>query len=49
MKIVDNRNVKLTRFNNGVAKAATERAVIGKKDGADNFCMQVFEVEEQWT
>jgi quercetin dioxygenase-like cupin family protein len=46
MKIVDYKSVKPTKFDNDVAKAVTGRVVIGKKDGAENFCMRVFEVEE---
>ncbi len=47
MKIVDYREVEPTRFDNGVAKGVTGRVVIGRDDGADNFCMRLFEVEKK--
>ncbi|ACN17316.1 cupin domain family protein [Desulforapulum autotrophicum HRM2] len=46
MKIVDYKGIEPTRFDNGVAKGITGRVVIGKEDGANNFCMRVFEVEK---
>ncbi|MCP4118327.1 MAG: cupin domain-containing protein [Desulfobacteraceae bacterium] len=44
MKIVDYKDIEPTRFDNDVAKGVTGRVVIGKADGADNFCMRVFEL-----
>jgi len=36
--------MKPIRFDNDVAKGVSGRVVIGKEDGAENFCMRVFEV-----
>jgi quercetin dioxygenase-like cupin family protein len=32
-------------INNDVAKGVAGRVLIGKADGADNFCMRVFEID----
>ncbi len=45
MKIVNYKEIEPTRFDNEVAKGVAGRVVIGKADGADNFCMRVFELE----
>lgn len=37
-------DVEATRYNNEQAKGVAARVVIGKKDGAENFCMRVFEI-----
>lgn len=47
MKIINYKDIEATRFDNGVAKGITGRVLIGKNDGADNFCMRVFEVEKE--
>jgi len=46
MKIIHYSNEESTYINNDVAKEITGRVVIGKKDGAENFCMRVFEIAE---
>jgi quercetin dioxygenase-like cupin family protein len=43
MKIIKYTDVKDIRYENDEAKGITARVVIGKNDGADNFCMRVFE------
>ncbi|KKW41873.1 MAG: Cupin domain family protein, partial [Candidatus Magasanikbacteria bacterium GW2011_GWA2_56_11] len=44
MKIIQYVDVAATRFDNDKAKGVAGRVVIGKNDGAHNFCMRVFEV-----
>jgi quercetin dioxygenase-like cupin family protein len=44
MKVVRYSDVEATRFDNEVAKGVAGRVVIGKNDGADNFCMRIFEI-----
>jgi quercetin dioxygenase-like cupin family protein len=44
MKIIPYTDVKATHFDNDKAKGVAGRVVIGKNDGANNFCMRVFEV-----
>ena len=44
MKLVDYASLEPTRFDNEVAKGIAGRVAIGKNDGAENFCMRVFEV-----
>jgi quercetin dioxygenase-like cupin family protein len=44
MKIIPYTDVKATRIENDVAKGVTARVVIGKNDGAANFCMRIFEI-----
>jgi quercetin dioxygenase-like cupin family protein len=46
MKVIDYRKAPSTRFDNEAVKGATGRVVIGKEDGAENFCMRVFELEK---
>jgi quercetin dioxygenase-like cupin family protein len=36
--------IKPTLYNNEKAQGVAGRVVIGKNDGADNFCMRVFEI-----
>ena len=36
--------VEATHFDSDVAKGIAARVVIGKQDGAPNFCMRVFEI-----
>lgn len=44
MKLIRYPDVSPTHFNTGPAKAVAARVVIGKGDGAQNFCMRVFEI-----
>ncbi len=44
MKVIQYGEVPPTLFNNDKAKEVAARVVIGKKDGAENFCMRVFEI-----
>jgi quercetin dioxygenase-like cupin family protein len=44
MKIIPYTEVKPTRYEGAEAKGVAARVVIGKKDGAENFCMRVFEI-----
>ncbi len=48
MKIMDYRNAASQRFDDGeIVKGVTGRVLIGQADGADKFCMRVFEIEPQ--
>ena len=44
MKAIQYAQVEATHFNNEKAIGVAARVVIGKADGADNFCMRVFEI-----
>jgi quercetin dioxygenase-like cupin family protein len=44
MKIKKYTDIKPTHFDNGPAHGVAARVVIGKADGANNFCMRVFEI-----
>jgi quercetin dioxygenase-like cupin family protein len=44
MKILKPSDVQPTNFDSDVAKGVTGRVLIGKDDGADNFCMRIFEL-----
>lgn len=44
MKIIHYTEADTTFINNDVAKEVTGRVVIGKDDGAPNFCMRVFSI-----
>ena len=46
MKIIRYREAEAKNYPSKVAKGATGRVVIGKADGAPNFCMRVFEIAE---
>lgn len=46
MKIKHYTDVKGTRFDNDAAKNVLGRVMIGKEEGADHFCMRVFEIGE---
>ena len=46
MKIIPYNDVKAIRIESDVAKRVTARVVIGKNDGAENFCMMIFEIAE---
>jgi quercetin dioxygenase-like cupin family protein len=44
MKAIKYAEVDATHYNNEKAKGVAARVVIGRADGADNFCMRVFEI-----
>ena len=44
MKIISYTEVEPHIFDSGIMTGVTGRVVIGKADGADNFCMRVFEL-----
>ncbi len=44
MKLISYSDVKATHFDNGPARGVAARVVIGKADGAQNFCMRVFAI-----
>jgi quercetin dioxygenase-like cupin family protein len=44
MKIINYRSVTPTHFDNDQTKGVAGRVVIGKNDGANNFCMRIFEI-----
>ena len=44
MKLISYTEVKPTQFDNGPTRGVAARVVIGKADGAENFCMRVFEI-----
>ena len=46
MKKIEYKDATPTLIDNDVAKGISGRVVIGKEDGAENFCMRVFEVAE---
>ncbi len=46
MKITRITDIEPTLFNNDVAKGVEGRVLIGKKSGAENFCMRVFKLEK---
>jgi quercetin dioxygenase-like cupin family protein len=46
MKIQKYSDVKPTCFDSDVVKGVTGRVLIGKDDGANNFCMRVFELSK---
>ncbi len=46
MKIAHYRDVMPSTFNNETVKNVSGRVLIGKEDGAPNFCMRMFEVDE---
>ncbi len=45
MKVVSYSDIESKRFEGDAVKGVDGRVLIGKADGADNFCMRVFEVE----
>ena len=45
MKINPYTQAPATRFDSEIAKGIAARVVIGKGDGAPNFCMRVFETD----
>jgi quercetin dioxygenase-like cupin family protein len=44
MKITPYAQAQATHFDGEPAKGVAARVVIGKQDGAPNFCMRVFEI-----
>jgi len=44
MKVINYTEAASHTFNNEMVKGVTGRVVIGKDDGAKNFCMRVFTV-----
>ena len=44
MKINPYTQAQATHFERELAKGIAARVVIGKSDGANNFCMRVFEI-----
>lgn len=46
MKITPFNKVEPTLFDNEIAKKTTGRVLVGRADGAENFCMRLFEVAE---
>jgi quercetin dioxygenase-like cupin family protein len=44
MQVKEYSAIKATHINNDAAKGIAARVVIGKADGAPNFCMRVFEI-----
>jgi len=45
MKLIQYSQEPATRFENDMVKGVSGRVVIGKADGAANFCMRVFELD----
>lgn len=46
MKVIQYGEAASKRFDSEVAKGVTGRVVIGAADGADKFCMRVFEIAD---
>lgn len=44
MKVVNYNDVMPVMMNNDMVKNVAGRVMVGKEDGAQNFCMRVFEV-----
>jgi len=44
MKIIPYKDVDATHFDNDLAKGVDGRVLIGRKEGANNFCMRIFEI-----
>ncbi len=44
MKVIQYSEPEATEFNGDIVKDVKGRVVIGKDDGAENFCMRVFTV-----
>jgi hypothetical protein len=45
MKVIQYSQAPETRFENDMVNGVSGRVVIGKADGAANFCMRVFELD----
>jgi quercetin dioxygenase-like cupin family protein len=46
LKVIHYSEAKSKVFDSGPAKGVTARVVIGRGDGAENFCMRVFELAQ---
>ncbi len=47
MKIADYQSIDSKRMDDGkIVKGVTGRVAIGKDDGAENFCMRIFELDK---
>ena len=46
MKAIKYADIKPILFNNDQAKGVAGRVVVGKDDGANNFCMRIFEIAQ---
>ncbi len=46
MKVLNYTEQESKRFEGDTVKGITGRVLIGKEDGAEHFCMRVFEVEK---
>jgi quercetin dioxygenase-like cupin family protein len=46
MEIKKFTDIEPTRFNSDTVKGASGRVLIGKADGAENFCMRLFELSK---
>jgi len=46
MEIKKFTDIEPTRFDSDAAKGVAGRVLIGKADGADNFCMRLFELSK---
>ena len=44
MKTVNYMDIEPVKFDSDVVKGVKGRVLIGKEDGAENFCMRVFEI-----
>jgi len=44
MKVIHYLSVSPVHFDNDQAKGVSGRVVIGRNDGADHFCMRIFEI-----
>ena len=44
MKIIQYKDIPPVRIDNDAARGVAARVVIGKTDGADHFCMRIFEI-----
>lgn len=46
MKVIHYTDEIPTRMDNDVVKGVSARVLIGQKDGAENFCMRLFQLDE---
>lgn len=46
MKIVNSKDILPVVMNNEMVKNVAGRVMIGKEDGAKNFCMRMFEMDK---
>ena len=44
MKVINYKDIEPIRIDNDMARGVAGRVVIGKADGANRFCMRIFEV-----